>query len=272
MPGSPKRGGFVHRHLIRRPVRYFVAGLAVAVLGFVVGIAELRHVLRLAGGWPQPVQEEFLEALFALFVCVLGTGGIGLAAYSLWSALTLFARHPDVTYLGRYGPPRQVAAAVDAEMADTKNVLQIGYRMRSFRLNASGRGSDYSAEAYLTPNWIVCISNAEADRLTIFRTEDLVVASRIPAPPTSLLFRPLNPHVWVALIDRYGVRVHLPFPEADATRLLAEILGRVPWAVSRFGATAPPVQDVDVGRIVAEATRRREQIRLSDQTPPTSPS
>ena len=191
MPESPKRRGFVYRHLVRRPARYFVAGLAVAAARF-----RRRHrgIARrfTPGGKVAETGRGRIPggAVLPVRVRCLGTGGIGLAAYSLWSALTIFDRHPDVTYLGRYGPQRQVAAAVDAEMADWKNVLQIGHRLRSFRIYASGRGSDYSAEVYLTLNWIICISNTEADRLTIFRTDDLVVATRIPAPPTSFLPRP----------------------------------------------------------------------------------
>jgi hypothetical protein len=137
--------------------------------------------------------------------------------------------------------------------------------------------------AYVTPDWLVCLRpkerdflGSEGEDLIIFRLDDLVFASRVPPPSRSLssyLARPVfQRQVWVALIDRHGAGVDLSFPEADAMRLLAEILGRVPWAVSRFGPTPQPVSAADVGYFIAESARRREAIRLSDQTPPTSPS
>jgi hypothetical protein len=271
MSETPKWYGFVYRHLSGRPSRYFVLGIVLAAVGIGGGVMKVRDVVRAAGRWPN-AGDEYFPVFVGFIVCGLGAGGLVLMAHAIRDAITLLDRHPDVTALRRYGPPRQIVGAVDAEMADWRNVTQIRPHLRSFRLQANSPGISYYSEVYLTPTWVVCILNAARDRLGIFRLEDIVLASRVAAPQTFLLFRPIIPRTWVTLIDRYGISIKLPFLEEDAGRLLAEVLARVPWAVNRFEPAAHHDTDADYGHFVAEADRRREEIRLTDRTPPTSPS
>jgi hypothetical protein len=266
MTASPKWYGFVYRRLVQRPLRYFALGVVLAVLGLWGGTFEVRILLRAMGGQPTSAG-DYLVLAASFGVCGLGVGGLALMAYAVRGAVTLLDRHPDVTDLARYGPPRQVVAAVDAEMADKKGVVAIRPVVRSFQLN-----SEYWTQAYLTPRWLIFERNKEGDELSIFRLEDVVVASRTDAPKVNVLARPLFPPAWVVLVDRHGFSVRLPFQNECAVRLLAEVLSRVPWVFAHFEPKVSADAGADLGRIVAEADRRRAETRVTEQRPPTSPS
>jgi hypothetical protein len=153
-------------------------------------------------------------------------------------------------------------------LADWQNVVQVGRPLRSFVYSTNG----YSCKVYFTANWIVCVPNAEGDRLSILRAKDVVYVSRIPSAKQSLLERSLTSDLWVAIMDRQGERVELAFPEADGARFLAEVLSRVPWAVDRFGPALPQGPPADSGQPGARAEQQIGDSRLTDQTPPTSPA
>jgi hypothetical protein len=277
--------GFIYRQLAVRPYIYTTCGLLASVWGFgflwLVIWFTAEGMANQSGPWTSSFS---LSALLGTLICgaVPALIGVALIAVAVAERRSLPGRHPAVLALARYGDPLTIVAAVDAEMAQPTRVVQIGQRGPSLRLSSRGADS-YSVVVYVTPDWLVCVRpkerdflGSEGEDLIIFRLDDLVFASRVPPPSrplASYLARPVfQRQVWVALIDRHGAGVDLSFPEADAMRLLAEILGRVPWAVSRFGPAPQAVSAADVGYFIAEAGRRREAIRLNDQTPPTSPS
>jgi hypothetical protein len=272
------RRGFVYRLLVRWPVRYLGCGVVFAALGLFLGLLVVLDLVKSVRG--QTLSEG--DLIFALILSLPGLAGLALVVLTLRELVRPPDRHPAVLALARYGDPRQVVAAVDAEMARPWDVVRIGHRLRSFAYAPTGGGDTYTAEAYLTRSWLVCLTGGErdgrtlfrsdGDRLTIFRLNDIVLASRVPAPPTPVLFAPVRRYDWVAVIDRHGVRLDMPFREPDAVRLLAEVLGRVPWVVNRFDPDSPHAPGADPGHFVAEADRRREEFRLTGRTPPTSPS
>ncbi len=270
--------GFVYRLLARWPVRYLGCGVSLSALGLFLGLLAVLDLVKAVRG--QTLSEG--DLIFALVLSLPGLAGLVLIVLALRELTRSPDRHPAVLALGRYGDPRQIVAAVDAEMVYPPEVVRIGHRPRSFAYAPTGEGDTYTAEAYLTRSWLVCLTGSErdeqtlfrsdGDRLTIFRLEDIVLASRVSTPSTPVLFAPVRRYDWVAVIDRHGVRLDMPFREADAVRLLAEVVARVPWALSRFDPESPAARQADLGHFVAEAERRREEFRLTGRTPPTSPS
>ncbi len=160
---------------------------------------------------------------------------------------------------------------MNSELA-AAGVIQIGKRIGSYQISGKADASTYSAEVYLTPSWAVCFSGIYGDRLTVFRLSDVVLAARINTPWLHRLFTPLFTHTWVTLRESHGVRVKLPLPNAGATRLLAEVLARVPWVASHFDPATSRETETDFARFVAAVDRRREELRVTDRKPPTSPS
>jgi hypothetical protein len=245
MSDSRTEGGFLFSHLVECRRRSLRQGLPVIV----VALAAIFVVLPVAPAGLLPFGDRFYPILFV--VCVAGALGLMAAIRDAAGALGPRSRHPAVVALGRYGEPCRVADAVDAEMADPARVVKIGHRLHSFRF-ALGGGTTRSAEAYLTPTWLVCLTGSDLERLTVFRLEDIVLAARAPVR-SNLLDR----HDGVRVIDRHGVYLDLPFREADAVRFLAEVLARVPWAVNRFAAPLPPKCK---GEFTAEGAEGAEEI------------
>jgi hypothetical protein len=173
---------------------------------------------------------------------------------------TPLARHADGLALKRYGNPAELLADIDSELAAPGQRVQFGERARSFQVSASLAAIHSSAEVFLTPSWLACFSGVNADHLTIFRIADIVSAHTTWVPVSSYLVAPFTGHTWVALTDRHGARLKLLLRNTEALRLLSEIFARVPRA------------DANFARFVAAVDRRREELRITDRTPPTSPS
>jgi hypothetical protein len=265
MNRKPREEDFVYRHLQDRRIRLIVNGYLLAIVGLGVGVFAALDI-----GLTTP-PEIYRVAKLAL-VFLPGALGLVLAVGRFVESLLPFAWQRAGTALRRYGEPCQILAAVNSEMVGPADVLEIGERVRTVRLSGTRPGSTYAPEVYLTPSWIVCFSGILWDRLTVFRVADVILAARIGTPLAYLLFTPLFTHTWITLLDCHGVRVRLPLPRASATRLLAEVLARVPWTANHFDPAATPEADADLARFMAEVNRRREELRVTGQTPPTSPS
>jgi hypothetical protein len=270
--------GFVQEHLLEWQRRRVYIGILLASAGLLFGIlpgatiwVRLYRDGVLWGVLPVTFHDVILVVLLSM---VSGAGLYGAVLVICASAEmgTWPDRNPDIVALSRLGNIRKVVAAINAEMANSKQVVRVGHRYRTFQISWSSEGANsYTSEAYLTPNWLVCLTGYEGHRFTIFRLRDIVLVVRVP-PPISVLFAPLSRHVWVALVDRHGVRLELPFREADATRLLAEVLARVPWAINRFVPAREHASAAGLDNFITEADQRREQQRFNVQTPPISPS
>jgi hypothetical protein len=259
---------YVSQYLRRSPIRDCVVG-SVLVLAGLSGCSVCLSPLLM---YPFNPAILILCALGAIAALVPAALGLWMAGRSLEEMLTPLARRPDGMALQRYGDPQQVLDAVNAELADGTGVKRLARRLRAFQLAGRDQGSSDSAEVWLTPSRVVCFTGRRADRLTIFQLADVVLAARCEAPPGQVPIFTLIAHTGVMLLDRHGVRLKMPLINASATRLLAELLARVPWAVNRIGDP-----NTDLGRYVAESDRRREELRreelrVTGQTPPTSPS
>lgn len=184
-----------------------------------------------------------------IFVFLLVTGGPGvwLLVRKTGELLTPYDRQPWGVALRRYGEPRQIIAAVKVEMADGSKVILVGERSRSF--------SWVSPQVYLTPSWLACFWGAGGSRLTIFRLADVVLVSQVRMPLIFSIAASIRRDTWVALIDRHGVRVVLPFARPDAIRLLAEVLARAPWSTCHFASTSQR-EAATLGRFMEESARR----------------
>jgi hypothetical protein len=66
------------------------------------------------------------------------------------------------------------------------------------------------------------------------------------------------------LIDRHDTRLEIFGTPAAVSRLLAEVLARVPWVLERFDPEAENAWGQDRTGTLAELDRRREQSRRAD--------
>lgn len=256
---------FIGRYLQGRRTRAIVTGALLAIVGIGAGVVvALDPVFSRSPRTDQVVS-------FAL-PFLPGALAIGVVVRKLVEMFVPLWRQPAGVALWRHGEPQQVLADVNAEMGATTGVIWIGGRSMSNGFSPDYPYSPYSAEVYLTPSWLVCFVGIRVDRLAVFRLADVVSVARIRPPWKHLLTYPFDRHTWVTVLDRHGVRLNMLLVTASATRLLAEVLARVPWAVSHFGAATPHDADADLSRFIAEVDRRREELRVTGQTPPTSPS
>jgi hypothetical protein len=246
------KAGFIRRHLRRRPRSLLLWGLLLVLL-IGTSIAVMLAGLALRG---DRADAGFFYVL-GLFAALLAVG-VALIGWSvrLWRRLD---RHPSVLALARYGPPGEVVTAIDAELAGPKQVLRIGRRLRSFRLDLGG-ARDLYGEVLLTPSWLVCLGDEGQDLVGVQQLESVVWAYRAADPSPAALLS-LGRCEAAVIVDRHGVGLRIPGTEAGVTRLLAEILTRVPWALSRFDEETQRAWNDDRERIIADVDRRRDQIR-----------
>jgi hypothetical protein len=85
-----------------------------------------------------------------LAICFLTLPVGGVVYYSL--KLFHLDRHPDLVALGRYGPLSALVPAIDAELADTRNVVRLGHVLVSFTLTMGRTDELGNGEVLLTPS------------------------------------------------------------------------------------------------------------------------
>jgi hypothetical protein len=240
------KAGSVSKFLHRNGWRLFACGL---VAFLVSSVMPVLMGIELALGWdrwsPTLGPAFFLGGLFQLF-------GLGLMAVGCWN-WTRLDRHPDFQALARYGPPREVIAAIDAELAEPGQVRRLGKGAGSLQWGANA--DLVFNEVYLTRSWLISLAGTDWTRLKVFRLDSLVVACRREGH--------------AVLVDRHGVRARVPGTDAGLTRLLAEILVRVPWALNRFDEEAERAWQDNRDQVIAAVDRKRQEIRKS--SPPPSP-
>jgi hypothetical protein len=135
---------------------------------------------------------------------------------------------------------------IDKEMRGS-HVVSIGSPIKSFRLLSSSDelGKD---QVLLTPSWLIHLIQLGTD-FQFMRLDSVVMAFRTGSV--------------VTLIDRYDVRLEIRGTLDGLTRLLAEILARVPWALSHFDADTERHWTENRQEIIAKMDRRRQQIMES---------
>jgi len=211
----------------------------VGLVGLPITTMLLVFLATYPQGWDIRVILAFL--LFAIAeLCMLAVVILGA-----WSLIRL-DRHPDIKALARYGPPLEIVAAVDAELAARKEVTRIGSGLRSFHMRIENElGFN---EVYVTPSWLVHFAGPELSHLQVFHLDSLILAGR-------------RDEQHVVLVDRHGVENEILGTEAGLTRLLAEILARVPWALNRFDEKTERSWHDDRNQIIAAVDRKRQGIQ-----------
>jgi hypothetical protein len=258
MSKTGRWNNFVSRRLLSYRIVSLVTGFVLTAAAYGLGLFAY------CDGPGKPTTFRFPEVLWLFAIPpTLGLLGLWLLTRTTAKLLTPLDRQRDGIALGRYGEPREILACVDAELGDGRRVFRIGPWFRPF--------SQWRPEVYVTTSWLVSLLAPGGDRLTIFRLADVVFAYRVRAGVMSSLLAFCRGEVQVAVIDRHGVRVVLPVPHAEAPRLLAEILARVPWAAGGFDPAASPDAQAGLDRITAEADRRREEYRVTGPSPPAPP-
>lgn len=180
---------------------------------------------------------------------------LGVNLFSLWRLCTL-DRHSDLQALARYGLVPDLVAEIETELADPTQVAQVGWVFRSFQLQdlqESGlvkpfqlyAGELGDTEVWLTPSWFIWVV-VRGTRMHFFRMDSIVAVFR--------------QGLAVVLIDQHGVRVTIPGTDAGVTRLLAEVLVRVPWALSHFDEKMEKTMKENPTQVIAEVEFRRQQI------------
>jgi hypothetical protein len=187
-----------------------------------------------------------VNAWLAILFCATCLAWIGGACYSIWQLWHLNG-HRDLQLLARYGPLSDLLAELQKELANRKLVKKIG-GVRSFHLADLGDPLT-NTEVWLTPSWLICM-NANGTRMQFFRLDHIVAAYRDgPA---------------VLVIDHLNVRARIPGNDADVTRLLAEILVRVPWALNHFDEQAEQGWKENRTDLIAQVEQRRREIQQKE--------
>jgi hypothetical protein len=246
---------FLRRRLARQPLWQVLCGIAVSLF-FVAALA----LLLLDAGRGTFKRNEFLSILILTATgSALGLILMGWAAVHLGWVYDF--RHKDLRALGRYGPPPEIAAAIDAEVLAGRGVVRLG--TLPTLLNPVQRpGELLGHQVLLTESWLLDFYRHEGDRFHALRLADLVWASRQATLGRARL----------VLIDRHDTRLEIAGAPAAVSRLLAEVLARVPWVLERFDPEAERAWGQDRTGILAEVDRRREQFRRGDQPgAPTTP-
>jgi hypothetical protein len=245
------RAGFIRRQLRRRPRTLVLLGVFFTVVFGPCALGLLGVFGHRAGARDESV---FFLVLFVGLAIV----GPCLLVWGLrdWSRLD---RHPDLVALSRYGPPDNVVSAIDAELADEEQVVRLGQVLKSFHLSHVLEGRELAGEVLLTPSWLVCLYSEDGRRLACLRLDSIVWVFR---EPTSFRAGPgLELPYQAVVLDRHGARLEIPGTAAGVSRLLAEVLSRVPWALDRFDEATERTWNEDRDQILADVDRRRDQIR-----------
>jgi hypothetical protein len=140
--------------------------------------------------------------------------GIPLLAFSAWSLAKAVKRmanhdaHPAIVSLARFGPPRNVVAAIDGEAKYGAQTTSIG------RLT-------------LTPSWFL---HATAYRLTILRSDEVIWAYK-KVTKHYYNFIPTGKSYATVICSRYGGSLEITCKQKKADGMLEELARRWPWII-----------------------------------------
>jgi hypothetical protein len=189
-------------------------------------------------------------------VIVFGPLGLAFLTVAACSSVRLWKldRHKDLVALDRYGDRDKLLRQIEDELEDRRGIVRVGRTLRSFDLNRDT--SELSnVEVLLTPSWVV--SFPAADRVQFLRVDDIVWAYREGEA--------------VMAADRHGVRLRLVGEEGPLRHVLAEILLRVPWALSHHDDDTERKWTSNSQQIVTEVDVRRREI-MARRPPASVPS
>ncbi len=248
------KSGFIKRQLGRRPRKLIIAGAIFAVL-FSPSLYLLFRLLTAGNTGRPPLQMVLVFLGVELFSLGLVVFGVVL--------LRRRDRHPDILALGRYGPPAEVVAAIDAELADPAQVVRIGKVLKSFSVVVAPEKGEVAGELLFTPSWLVCLTGEEGSRLHALRLADIVWVYRRESPPLAAAIG-LEPPGRVVLCDRHGYELTVPGVGQALARVMAEVISRVPWALTRFDEQTEKTWHDQREQVIAESDRRRQDTSVTD--------
>jgi hypothetical protein len=233
--------------VLRKRLR-FVPRL-VLVLGILLALPTLAC---LGAAIDATVMKKDREAPIVALI-MLGFGGVAVVLI-VWAAQALLRPHRnrDVRQLARYGDPLALLDEIDRELADVQNVFAIGYPQKIFSLGFSTPELHGPAAVLLTRSWLVYSWGSRGHRMSCHRLAELAVVYRAEA---MILNSPVASAVF---IDRHNARIEVPGGVGPVTRLLAEVLRRVPWALNRFDPAMERAWQENREQIIADVDRRRE--------------
>lgn len=227
----------IKRQLGSQYCQFLIGSLLVLPLVLMLAWGLLREK-----GTPAPTAYA-LMVVVVLGLLLLYFGALG---FCLWRLFHM-DRHSDLVQLGRYGPLADLLPAIEAELADPKQVAKVGRTRRSFRMTTASDGDLAYNEVWFTPSWLI-YNAAEANRMQFFRLDSLVLAARLSGA--------------VLLADEQGARLEIPGTDAGVTRLLAELLMRIPWVLNHFDAEVDTKLQENRQQIVAAVELRRQQAQI----------
>jgi hypothetical protein len=240
--------GFLKRRLRwRRIWLVFVA----MVLTLVYGFFEAVSVLLMFSGKLGDIGMGLLSML------AFGAGYaicITPVLYPLWKMRRL-DRYPDIATLARYGPIQQLMAEIDREVEEEDGVISIGNTIKSFVPVPVEAGELRWTRVLLTRSWLIHLRGEDGHQMSFMRFDSILAAFR-PLPPG--VSEPANR---VVLIDRHGARLEIFGTNRGLARLLAHILPRVPWALTRFDVETERTWKENRQAIIAAVDHRREQFQ-----------
>lgn len=246
---------FLTRQLGRRPRRLLIVGVIFTLV--FSAAAALVVIGHFRGRWHIADMPRVAQLL--LF-SALGMTGVGLVVWSVRS-LRRLPWHPDVLALRRYGRPEMLIPEIDAELADPAKVVRIGRALKSFALVLNPRSGEVAGEVIFTPGWLVCVSGEDGSRVHVLRLDRVVWAYRTATSPGAAALAAalgLAPAGSVYLHDRHDYLLEIPGTEQGLTRLMAEVIARIPWALTRFDEAVARRWRDDREQVIAEAESRRQ--------------
>lgn len=212
---------------------------AVVVIGpvffvFLLGLAY-EHAITFREG----IKAREVWSLAFLTCCLIVLLVVGYSAWRLWS----LDRHPDLRALARYGSLPDLLADLNRELNDNTKLTIVPCPIHFLDLPSMKRTAD--AEVWLTPSWLVWVTTAQT-RIEFMRLDSIVAVCR--------------DRLAVVLVDHFNVHLRVPGKEEEVSRLLAEVLVRVPWALDHFDEKTEQTLKANPTQTIAEVDMRRRQI------------
>jgi hypothetical protein len=189
---------------------------------------------------------------------LIGYGGSVVTPFiELWR-LRCIDRHPDLIALTRYGPLSELIPEIEREVASKQDVVAIGKTLRTFFPITPSMAALNLTQVMLTRSWLIHFRGEGGHRMSFLRLNSIIVAHRPVHPTTG---QPINR---IVLMDRCGARVDVYGKSSDLTRLLVNLLPRIPWALTHFGTEQERAWQENRGLFIASIDQRREQFRGND--------
>jgi hypothetical protein len=197
----------------------------------------------------RPQDFYFPLGLFGLILLSL----LAVANHQLWYARS--KHHPSLMRLKRYGPMEDVFKEIQQELSDVSQVVRIGRRYSASRFSFFPDDDDTGQlgddEAWITPSWLIFVSGYD-DQVYFLRLETLILS--------------YYEGTMLTLVDRYGYRWWIRGDPDGRSRVMAQIMVRVPWAISHFDAETERRWNDNRQEVIAEVDQRRDQIRMADSS------